>query len=85
VALGYSKLYGAINPFDWMEMISLQGKVGAVGFDFRFEGVRVLTLVSWRKGEGGVSRRKGEGGLIGGAESRGAQRTRLQGAQLARS
>lgn len=26
VALGYSKLYNAINPFDWMEMISLQGK-----------------------------------------------------------
>ncbi|KIZ01589.1 ribonucleoside-diphosphate reductase subunit M2 [Monoraphidium neglectum] len=30
VALGYSKLYGALNPFDWMEMISLQGKVGAM-------------------------------------------------------
>lgn len=26
VALGYSKLYGATNPFDFMEMISLQGK-----------------------------------------------------------
>jgi ribonucleotide reductase beta subunit family protein with ferritin-like domain len=26
VALGYEKLYNAINPFDWMEMISLQGK-----------------------------------------------------------
>merc|ERR1712124_75109 len=25
-ALGYSKLYGATNPFDWMELISLQGK-----------------------------------------------------------
>merc|ERR1719445_2146657 len=25
-ALGHSKLYGAKNPFDWMEMISLQGK-----------------------------------------------------------
>ena len=24
VALGYSKLYNAANPFDWMEMISLQ-------------------------------------------------------------
>ncbi len=26
VALGYNKLYGATNPFDFMEMISLQGK-----------------------------------------------------------
>jgi len=26
VALGHSKLYEATNPFDWMELISLQGK-----------------------------------------------------------
>ncbi len=26
VALGCSKLYHAQNPFDWMELISLQGK-----------------------------------------------------------
>ena len=26
VALGYEKLYNTINPFDWMDMISLQGK-----------------------------------------------------------
>ena len=26
VALGYPKLYGSVNPFDFMEMISLQGK-----------------------------------------------------------
>ena len=26
VALGYAKLYDATNPFDWMELISLQGK-----------------------------------------------------------
>lgn len=26
VALGYDKLYHATNPFDWMELISLQGK-----------------------------------------------------------
>merc|ERR1711879_70682 len=25
-ALGHSKIYGASNPFDWMELISLQGK-----------------------------------------------------------
>ncbi len=24
--LGYSKIYGTVNPFDWMELISLQGK-----------------------------------------------------------
>lgn len=26
VQMGYSKLYNAVNPFTWMEMISLQGK-----------------------------------------------------------
>lgn len=26
VALGYTKIYNATNPFDFMEMISLQGK-----------------------------------------------------------
>jgi ribonucleoside-diphosphate reductase beta chain len=26
VALGYSKAYGTTNPFDWMDLISLQGK-----------------------------------------------------------
>jgi ribonucleoside-diphosphate reductase beta chain len=26
VALGYNKMYNATNPFDWMEMISLEGK-----------------------------------------------------------
>lgn len=26
VALGQPKIYGTANPFDWMEMISLQGK-----------------------------------------------------------
>jgi ribonucleoside-diphosphate reductase subunit M2 len=26
VALGYDKIYDAVNPFDWMELISLQGK-----------------------------------------------------------
>merc|ERR1719436_1594376 len=25
-ALGHEKLFGASNPFDWMELISLQGK-----------------------------------------------------------
>ena len=26
VALGYDKIFNATNPFDWMELISLQGK-----------------------------------------------------------
>ena len=26
VALGCPKIYGSSNPFDWMELISLQGK-----------------------------------------------------------
>lgn len=26
ITLGYQKLYNTLNPFDWMEMISLQGK-----------------------------------------------------------
>lgn len=26
VALGQEKVYNVINPFDWMELISLQGK-----------------------------------------------------------
>ena len=25
-ALGYKKLYNATNPFEWMELISLEGK-----------------------------------------------------------
>merc|ERR1712045_378217 len=25
-ALGHSKIFGTVNPFDWMELISLQGK-----------------------------------------------------------
>jgi ribonucleoside-diphosphate reductase subunit M2 len=26
IQLGYEKLYNSVNPFDWMELISLQGK-----------------------------------------------------------
>ncbi|CAM9912261.1 unnamed protein product [Discosporangium mesarthrocarpum] len=26
MALGYNKVYNAVNPFDWMDLISLQGK-----------------------------------------------------------
>lgn len=42
VALGYEKLYNAANPFEWMELISLQGKTNffekRVG-DYRKAGV----------------------------------------------
>lgn len=42
VALGYEKLYNATNPFEWMELISLQGKTNffekRVG-DYRKAGV----------------------------------------------
>lgn len=30
VALGYERLYNATNPFDWMEMISLQARLMTV-------------------------------------------------------
>uniref|UniRef100_A0A0A9E8B2 Ribonucleoside-diphosphate reductase small chain n=1 Tax=Arundo donax TaxID=35708 RepID=A0A0A9E8B2_ARUDO len=26
MALGHKKMYNVVNPFDWMELISLQGK-----------------------------------------------------------
>lgn len=31
VSLGYAKLYNATNPFDWMELISLQVRMPAQG------------------------------------------------------
>jgi len=37
VSLGYSKLYNDSNPFDWMEMISLQGKANF--FERRVRGI----------------------------------------------
>ncbi|KAI8474639.1 MAG: ribonucleoside-diphosphate reductase small chain-like protein [Monoraphidium minutum] len=54
VALGYGKLYGAANPFDWMEMISLQGKANfferRVG-DYQKAGV----MAAARAASGGVN------------------------------
>ncbi len=45
-ALGYKKLYNATNPFEWMEMISLQGKTNffekRVG-DYQKSGVMSAT------------------------------------------
>ena len=31
VALGVNKLYNAVNPFDWMDLISLSGKTNFFG------------------------------------------------------
>lgn len=31
-ALGYKKIYNAVNPFDWMELISLTPKVSIIKF-----------------------------------------------------
>merc|ERR1711920_614137 len=48
-ALGHNKLFGASNPFDWMELISLQGKTNffekRVG-DYQKAGVMSSTNVS---------------------------------------
>ena len=41
VALGCSKLYNAVNPFDWMELISLQ-------VWFAVKGVQLLQQERWR-------------------------------------
>lgn len=32
VALGCPKIYGVSNPFDWMELISLQGKASTSNY-----------------------------------------------------
>merc|ERR1711988_468865 len=42
VSLGHSKIYGATNPFDWMELISLQGKTNF--FEKRVGSMRRLEL-----------------------------------------
>lgn len=43
-ALGYNKLYNVENPFDWMELISLQGKTNFFErrvSDYQLAGVAV--------------------------------------------
>lgn len=52
VSLGYAKLYNAINPFDWMELISLQVRMPAQGSGLwtgllRSFGRRVPAQFSW--------------------------------------
>jgi len=53
VALGHSKLFGATNPFDWMELISLQGKTNF--FEKRvgeYQKAGVMSSVTPKQGEG---------------------------------
>merc|ERR1712151_1367633 len=54
-ALGHSKLFGASNPFDWMELISLQGKTNffekRVG-DYQKAGVMSSTNASLEEVKG---------------------------------
>jgi ribonucleoside-diphosphate reductase subunit M2 len=52
-ALGHSKLFGATNPFDWMELISLQGKTNF--FEKRvgeYQKAGVMSSVTPKAGEG---------------------------------
>ncbi|TYJ56759.1 hypothetical protein B9479_002529 [Cryptococcus floricola] len=62
VDLGYPKIYNATNPFDWMELISLQGKANF--FESRVSAYQKANVSrsatpSGQKGKGGesVSRR----------------------------
>ncbi|CAD5178848.1 unnamed protein product [Musa acuminata subsp. malaccensis] len=51
-ALGYEKLYGAANPFDWMELISLQGKTNF--FEKRVGDYQKASVMSSLKGNGAI-------------------------------
>jgi ribonucleoside-diphosphate reductase subunit M2 len=55
VALGHSKLFGATNPFDWMELMSLQGKTNffekRVG-EYQKAGVMTSATVGQEEGKG---------------------------------
>jgi ribonucleoside-diphosphate reductase beta chain len=53
VALGYEKLYNASNPFDWMELISMQGKTN---FFEKRVGEYQKAAVMQSLEDGGVSR-----------------------------
>ncbi|KAI0523149.1 hypothetical protein KFK09_005539 [Dendrobium nobile] len=50
-ALGYDKLYGVSNPFDWMELISLQGKTNF--FEKRVGEYQKASVMSSLNGNGG--------------------------------
>ncbi|KAL2554942.1 Ribonucleoside-diphosphate reductase small chain C [Forsythia ovata] len=49
-ALGYSKLYNVQNPFDWMELISLQGKTNF--FEKRVGEYQMASVMSSLNGNG---------------------------------
>ncbi|GAV64269.1 Ribonuc_red_sm domain-containing protein [Cephalotus follicularis] len=52
VALGYEKVYGVTNPFDWMELISLQGKTNF--FEKRVGEYQKASVMSSINGNGGA-------------------------------
>merc|ERR1712113_307717 len=56
-ALGHSKLYGASNPFDWMELISLQGKANF--FEKRVGEYQKAGVMSSLAPQGGAEESKG--------------------------
>jgi len=56
-ALGHSKLYGASNPFDWMELISLQGKTNF--FEKRVGEYQKAGVMSSLTAQGGAEECKG--------------------------
>ncbi|KAE9444884.1 hypothetical protein C3L33_23219, partial [Rhododendron williamsianum] len=51
-ALGYGKMYDAKNPFDWMELISLQGKMNF--FEKRVGEYQKASVMSSLNGNGGI-------------------------------
>ncbi|KAL3813896.1 hypothetical protein ACJIZ3_015164 [Penstemon smallii] len=53
VALGYGKLYNVHNPFDWMELISLQGKTNF--FEKRVGEYQKASVMNSLNGNGGSS------------------------------
>ena len=51
-ALGYDKIYNVQNPFDWMELISLQGKTNF--FEKRVGEYQKASVMSNLNGNGGI-------------------------------
>lgn len=51
-ALGYEKIYNVQNPFDWMELISLQGKTNF--FEKRVGDYQKASVMSNLNGNGGI-------------------------------
>jgi ribonucleoside-diphosphate reductase subunit M2 len=70
VALGYDKLYGAANPFDWMEQISLQGKTNF--FERRVGEYQKAGVMAGLAARNSSSSAGGGGGGAGGSTGGGA-------------